>query len=48
MTCTRDSDEYHHHIHFYNNADYDIFVDQSYSFPDTSLKYVQNVTTPEL
>ena len=45
FTCTRESDDKHHFIHFYNSADYDIFVQQSYDYPDTS-SYGGDVTTP--
>ncbi len=46
MTCTKDSDDAHHHILFYNGADYDIFVDRSFDYPDTSLLRTQNVMAP--
>ena len=46
MTCTRDSDTEHHHILFYNASEYDIYINLSFYYPDTSLVHEQNVMTP--
>ncbi len=46
MTCTHESETEHHYITMSNTSDYDIYVDRSFDYPDTSLKHSQNVMTP--
>lgn len=46
MNCVSESDTRHINIVFHNAADYDIYVDRSFYYPDTSLLHQQNVTTP--
>ena len=46
MTCTKDSDTQHHHISFYNASASDIYICRGHNHSDTTLLYVQDVTTP--
>jgi hypothetical protein len=46
VTCTKDTDDEHHHILFCNETDYNVYLARSYDYPDTSLLHTQNVMTP--
>lgn len=47
ITCVHDdTDDRHSYIFFYNGSDYDVYINLSYCYPDTSLLHEQNVMTP--